>query len=96
VAQKLEQRATVFREWAAHYRAEVAPRLKTVGFRGYADQPLNNARLIGTRLYYQRLDLFEAVFEKYGRDLRAATHAIMDAARRQPDDPWAAVEGLLR
>jgi predicted aminopeptidase len=96
VAQKLEQRAVVFREWADHYRAEVTPRLKTVGFRGYADQPLNNARLIGTRLYYQRLDLFEAVFQKYNRDLKAATHAIMDAARKQPDDPFAAVEALLR
>jgi predicted aminopeptidase len=96
IPQKIEGRSSVFRDWSANYRTAVVPRLKTLGFRGYADQPLNNARLIGTRLYYQRLDLFEAVFQKYNRDLKAATHAIMAAARKQPDHPFQAVEGLLR
>jgi predicted aminopeptidase len=94
-AQKIEQRATVFSAWADRYRREVVPRLQTRAFRDYADEPLNNARLIGTRLYYQRLDLFERVYVKYNRDLKAATHAMMAAARKRPKEPFAAVEALL-
>jgi predicted aminopeptidase len=89
-------RDTVFSNWRRDYQTRVVPQLQTSSFRDYADSPLNNATLIGTRLYYQRLDLFEAVFQRYRQDLRAATHAIMAAARKNEKDPFAAVESLLR
>ncbi|MGQ0563038.1 MAG: aminopeptidase [Gemmatimonadota bacterium] len=95
VPQKLAAREDVFREWARAYRSGVVPKLRTPAFRGYADEPLNNARLIGTRLYYQRLELFERVFQRYNQDLRAAAEAIMAAARERPEEPFAAVEALL-
>ena len=95
-AQKIAQRGAVFKAWATNYRSDVAPKLKTRAFLTYADDPLNNARLIGTRLYYQRLDLFEAVYQRYGRDLKKATHAMIAAAEARPKDPFAAVEGLLK
>ena len=95
VAQKITQRADVFRSWADSYRRDVVPKLKTRAYRSYANEPLNNARLIGTRLYYQHLDLFERVFQKYNRDLRASAHAIIDAAKARPKEPFAAVEALL-
>ena len=95
-AEKVRDRDTVFANWAQHYKRDVVPRLRTLAFSTYAAEPLNNARLIGTRLYYERLDLFEQVFQKYNRDLRAATHAIMEAARAHPKDPFTAVEGLLK
>lgn len=94
-AEKVHDREAVFREWATHYRATVVPQLRTRAFTRFADEPLNNARLIGTRLYYERLDLFESVFQKYNRDLRAAAHAIMAAARARPKEPFGAVEGLV-
>lgn len=93
--QKIERRETVFREWADDYRARIVPQFRTLAFRTYADEPLNNAKLIGTRLYYERLDLFERVFQKYNGDLKAAAHAIMDAAKDKPKDPFGAVEDLL-
>jgi predicted aminopeptidase len=96
VAQRIQQRDTVFSNWRGDYRKRVVPQLTTNAFRGYAEEPLNNATLIGTRLYYQRLDLFEQVYQRYGRDLRKATHAIMDAARENEKDPFGAVEALLR
>ena len=96
VAQRVEQRDTVFTNWKRDYQRDVAPRLKTNSFRDYAQRPLNNATLIGTRLYYQQLDLFERVFQRYQGDLRTATHEIMRVARAQPDDPFAAVESLLQ
>ena len=95
-AQRIQQRDTVFTNWKTDYRARVVPRLQTNSFRDYADSPLNNATLIGTRLYYQRLDLFEQVYQRYGQDLRQATEAIMQAARRNETAPFVAVEALLR
>lgn len=95
-AQRIEQRDTVFSNWRADYQQQVVPQLQTNAFRDYAQEPLNNATLIGTRLYYQRLDLFEQVYQRYHRDLRAATHAIMKVARTNEQDPYAAVETLLK
>jgi predicted aminopeptidase len=94
--QRIQQRDTVFANWRVDYQNKIVPQLLTNSFRGYAQEPLNNATLIGTRLYYQRLDLFELVYQHYGQDLRAATHAIMAAAREQKDDPFGAVEALLK
>lgn len=94
-AQRIEQRDTVFGNWRAEYRQRVVPRLQTNSFRDYAEAPLNNATLIGTRLYYQRLDLFEQVYQRYNQDLRRASGAIMDAARGNEKDPFAAVEALV-
>ncbi|HEY0672640.1 MAG TPA: aminopeptidase [Longimicrobiales bacterium] len=96
IEQRIQQRDTVFTNWRADYRKQVVPQLQTAAFRDYADTPLNNATLIGTRLYYQRLDLFELVYQHYGQDLRGATHAIMKAAREDEDDPFGAVERLLK
>ena len=96
VAQKVAQRDTVFRNWSSQYHSVVVPQLQTNSFRRYADEPLNNARLIGTRLYYQRLDLFQEVFERYNGDLRAAAQAIIVAAKKKPDSPFVAVQSLLR
>jgi predicted aminopeptidase len=93
--QRIQQRDTVFANWRADYQRRVVPQLQTNAFRDYAAAPLNNATLIGTRLYYERLDLFEQVFQRYNRDLRAATHAVIQAARAREKDPYAAVEQLL-
>jgi predicted aminopeptidase len=95
VEQKVAQRAGVFQGWADNYRRNVVPQLRTRSFGGYANEPLNNARLIGTRLYYQRLDLFEQVFQKYNQDLRATVQAIIRVAGANSKDPFGAVEKLL-
>ena len=94
-AQRVQQRDTVFRNWRNDYRSRVVPLLKTNSFRDYADSPLNNATLIGTRLYYQHLDLFERVYQRYNRDLKRASEAIMRAARINQRDPFGAVEALV-
>ena len=77
------------------FRSRVVPQLKTNSFRDYADAPLNNATLIGTRLYYQHLDLFERVYQRYNQDLRRASEEIMRAARGNEKDPFGAVEALV-
>jgi predicted aminopeptidase len=96
VEQRVQQRDTVFSNWRADYRARVVPLLQTNAFRNYAESPLNNATLIGTRLYYQNLDLFELVYQQHGQDMKAAITAVMAAARSNEKDPFAAVRALVR
>ncbi|HEX6694480.1 MAG TPA: aminopeptidase [Longimicrobiales bacterium] len=93
--EKLRQKAATLEDAKTRYATEVLPRLQTTGFRGFADSEVNNATLIGVRLYYERLDLFERVFEHYGGNLHAATRAIIAAAQASPDDPFGGVERLI-
>jgi predicted aminopeptidase len=58
------------------------------------DQPINNATLIGTRLYYRRLDLFEEVWARHGRDLPSTIAAILSAIA-DGGDPWQRVDALV-
>lgn len=92
---KLRLRETVFDEARRRFEEEVAPTMLTGGFRGFARRPLNNATLIGIRLYYDRLALFEAVYQHSGGDYVGSLHAIAEAARRRPQDPWGATTELL-
>ncbi|MEX1184331.1 MAG: aminopeptidase [Gemmatimonadota bacterium] len=94
-AEKIELREPIFDSARARFSDEVAPALRTNAFNGFLRRPLNNATLIGTRLYYDRLPLFEAVYDQLGGDYKAALHAILEAAADRPDEPYAAVEALL-
>ena len=93
-ATKLARREVVFAEARERFTREVEPTLQTNMFRGFARRPLNNATLIGTRLYYDRLDLFEAVYQEVG-DYRQAVRAIIEAAGDRPGEPFEAVAALL-
>ena len=93
-SEKLAQREVVFTQARERFTQEVEPTLQTNLFRGFARRPLNNATLIGTRLYYERLDLFEAVYQHFGGDYRKALHAIISAASGG-GDPFEATAALL-
>lgn len=47
----------------------VGRQLRTYKFERLGDRPINNARLIGARIYRTRLDLFDRWFERHGRDV---------------------------
>ena len=91
---KVDARGSIFDHYRHRFRADVQPRLRTTMFAGFEQTPLNNATLIGTRLYYDRLHLFDAVYERVGRDLPAAIAAI-DSAASRAQDPFAALERLV-
>lgn len=95
LAAKLSQKAAIIAEAKARFRTDVAPSLQTTGYRGFGDEEVSNASLIGVRLYYERLDLFERVFQRYGGNLRAATDAMVRAAQNSPRDPYGAIEALV-
>jgi predicted aminopeptidase len=92
-AEKIAGRDVVIDRWRAEYEQDVVPRLHRL-FRTYHERPINNATLIGTRLYYHRLDLFDQVYRTMDRPLREAIRAMMDAAESSPDEPFEAVERL--
>lgn len=91
----LARRSELYLQAQEEWRRTHVPQLRTGAFAGYFDRPLNNAILIGSRLYYQRLDVFEAVYQQHGQDLRRAAQVIEEAARSRENDPFGAVADLL-
>jgi predicted aminopeptidase len=92
-AEKIAARDVVIDRWRAEYERAVVPRLHRV-FRTYHERPINNATLIGARLYYYRLDLFDQVYRAMDVPLRDAVRAMIDAVEASPDDPFGAIERL--
>jgi predicted aminopeptidase len=93
--ERLRLREEVFTSARSRFVTEVEPQLRTNSFRGFHREPLNNASLIATRLYYDRLDVFEAVYERLGGDLVAATAKIIELAKDSTDDPFGAIQRYL-
>ncbi|MFW6202336.1 MAG: aminopeptidase [Gemmatimonadota bacterium] len=91
--QVVRRRERVFERARERFARDVEPRLRTDRFRGFERTGFNNARLIAWRLYYDRLDRFEAVYRRHDGDLAGAIAAIR-AAVRDADDPFHAVATL--
>ena len=91
--EKLTVREEIFAAARREFVEEVQPRLLSSSYAGFLRGPLNNATLIGRRLYYGRLELFEQAFQRYDGDLDQTIAAIA-AAARGADDPYLAVEQL--
>lgn len=73
----LEQGRREAAEWArAQLRGPVGQRLRTIQITRLAERPINNAHLIGARIYRTRLDLFERWFERHGRDVSRSVSAL--------------------
>jgi len=60
-----------------------------------ASIPLDNAALLARRVYAQRLDLFDSVWVRNGRDVRRSIDAIRSAVKNA-EEPFEALEGLRR
>jgi predicted aminopeptidase len=56
---------------------------------------LDNAALLARRVYAQRLDLFDSVWVRNGRDVRQTIDAVRAAVRDAPE-PFTALEKLFR
>ncbi|HEX6924299.1 MAG TPA: aminopeptidase [Longimicrobiaceae bacterium] len=94
--EKLARREEIFERAREKFRTEVRPRLTLLSYESFLRIPLNNATLLSRRLYYHRLDLFEELYRRMGGDLRRTLEVILASARERRDDPYAAVERLIR
>ena len=94
-AEKLRLREEVYTRSQRSFTETVRPRLQVSTYASFAREPLNNALLMSRRLYYHRLDLFEELLRRNGGDLRRTLRLLLDATK-DAEDPYAAVEALIR
>ena len=80
--------------WArAQLEGAVGQQLRTIKVGRLADRPINNARLIGARIYRTRLDLFDRWYEQHGRDVRQSVAALKELmAGAEGDSAYARLE----
>jgi predicted aminopeptidase len=80
--------------WArAQLEGPVGQRLRTYQIGRLTERPINNAQLIGARIYRTRLDLFDRWYERHDRDVRrsvSALRTLMDGA--EGDSAYARLE----
>ncbi|HYC30981.1 MAG TPA: aminopeptidase [Gemmatimonadales bacterium] len=63
--------------WArAQLTGPVGSRLRSFRIGNLPERPVNNARLIGARIYRTRLDLFDRWYDRHGRDVRRSVAAL--------------------
>ncbi|MFO7894913.1 MAG: aminopeptidase, partial [Longimicrobiales bacterium] len=92
-AEKLTARDTIIARWREGYAREVVPELRAA-YRTYHERPLNNATLIGLRLYNRELDLFDRVYRELGLPLKDVVDRMVRAAKSSPDSPYEALRRL--
>lgn len=73
----------------------IGPQLKGVSQQWLEGTPLNNAALLARRVYAQRLDVFDSVWVRNGRNVRRTIDAVRAAVGNEPD-PFNALERLIR
>jgi predicted aminopeptidase len=69
----------------------IGPQLRTIPTAALARIRLDNAALLAHRIYNTNLDLFDRVWVRENGDLRRTVPRIIDLAKGQPRDPFAAI-----
>jgi hypothetical protein len=54
----------------------VGSQLRTFRIGRLTERPINNAQLIGARIYRTRLDLFEKWYQQHGKDIGGSVSAL--------------------
>jgi predicted aminopeptidase len=73
----LERGRTEAGAWArAELQGPVASKLRTLTIGRVPERPVNNARLVGARIYRTRLDLFDRWYEQHGEDIKGSVAAL--------------------
>jgi predicted aminopeptidase len=69
----------------------VGPQLRTIPAAWLRRIPLDNAALLARRIYLTDLDVFDAVYEREGMDLRRTIDTVVRLAKARPKDPFEAL-----
>jgi predicted aminopeptidase len=91
---ELEQGRREAAAWArAQLEGPVGAKLRTIRIGRLSERPINNAQLIGARIYRTRLELFERWYHMHGGDIRRSVQelrALMEGA--EGDSAFARLE----
>jgi predicted aminopeptidase len=90
---KLRLREEVFTRSKAEWSRRIADR-PLHRFRGFGQQPLNNAVLMHYVVYLKDLDLFESLYQACGGNLRRTIEVMRDTVKEQ-GEPFEAVRAWL-
>ena len=91
---KLRLRELVFNRSKAEWAHRIADR-PAHRFRGFSQQPFNNAVLMHYAVYLKDLDLFESLYDEAGQNL-AKTIELLQQAAAKGGDPFEAARQLLK
>jgi predicted aminopeptidase len=89
--EKLRQKAELFARLQEEFRSLPGRVRQNADF---ASVSLNNAVMLQYLVYLQELALFERVYQQNGQDLRATLTQLIETAKEDEDDPFAAVRTL--
>ena len=92
---RLAVRDTVYRQARLILVNDIEPRLRTISPLYAQRVPLNNASLLARRIYARNLDLFDAIYEREGRDLKRTIGRIIALAKSSPKDSYGALRRWL-
>ena len=93
-ASRVAARDTVYRRARAELSSRIAPEVGAPATWAARVQ-LDNAALLARLIYGKELPLFDAVWEREGRDLRRTVRQVVALARSRPDDPFGAVRAWV-
>jgi predicted aminopeptidase len=94
-ATRVAVRDTVYQRARTLLVNVIGPRLRTISPLYAQRVPLDNASLLARRVYARNLDLFDAIYEREGRDLKRTIGRIIALAKSSPKDPYAALRTRL-
>ena len=92
---RLAVRDTVYKHARMILVNDIAPKLRTINPMYAQRVQLDNASLLARRVYARSLDLFDAIYEREGRDLKRTIGRIIGLAKSSPKDPYGALRKWL-
>ncbi|MFL5582771.1 MAG: aminopeptidase [Gemmatimonadaceae bacterium] len=94
-AARLAVRDSLYRDARTRLVRDLAPRLRTVSARALERVRIDNAALMARRIYLTELELFDEVWRREGRSTRRAVGRVIELAKAEPKDPYAALRRWL-
>ena len=78
----VKPRSLEYLEWAREQlEGPYAARFRTIRVQRLAERPINNATLVGVRIYRTRLDWFERWYQRHGASVRRSVAALRELTR---------------
>jgi predicted aminopeptidase len=88
---RIAVRDTMYLRARGELVSDIGPQLRTIGPFYVQRVALDNASLLARRVYAKNLDLFDAVYNSEGKDLRRTISRVISIAKANRKDPY---EGL--